>query len=149
MTGFFLPWHKKEKREGTVPMGQRRLYVYRPPKPLEDACFNCSKLPYVSLMNWKGTLRSFLQAVEKGKREEAMGYFSGKVAPAVDYSEVEGLLQDLQGYQCFAEENGRDMRTVTVARSNREGAVLSFRMVAEPDSYGKWKIFCIEKEGGE
>ena len=144
MTGFFLPWSKEKK--GIVKQGERKLYLPKESLSLEDACFDNRKPPYVSLPNPRGTLRSFLQAVEKGKKEEAMGYFSCKVASAVDYEEIEGLLKDIKEYHCFAEENRDGIRTVSLAQKGREEEILSFRMIAEPDSYGKWKIFCIEKE---
>jgi hypothetical protein len=96
------------------------------------------------------TLRSFLQAVESGKKDEAMGYFSSKIAEVVDYEELEGYLKDLKEYYCFAEDEGKGIRRVSVAKKNhKDEEIFSFRMVAEPDSFGKWKIFSIEREGKE
>ena len=88
--------------------------------------------------------------VENGKKEEAMSYFSTKVAEVVDYEELEGYLKDLKEYYCFAEDEGKGIRRVSVAKKNKKDEeIFSFRMVAEPDSFGKWKIFSIEREGKE
>ena len=146
MTGFFLPW-KEEHRQ--VKQGVKKLHLPKETVSLEDAAFDTRKPAYVSLPNPRGTLRSFLQAVGSGKKDEAMGYFSSKVAEVVDYEEMEGFLKDLKEYHCFPEEEGNGIRRVSVAGKNTEGEIFSFRMVAEPDAYGKWKIFSIEREGKE
>ena len=146
MTGFFLPWNENNRQ---LKRGEKKLHLPKGTFSLEDAVFDNRKPAYVSLPNPRGTLRSFLQAVESGKKEEAMGYFSSRVAEAVDYEEMECFLKDLQEYHCFADESINGIRTVSVTKNSKDGEIFSFRMVAEPDSYGKWKIFSIEKEGKE
>ncbi len=146
MTGFFLPWNEKNRQ---LKRGEKKLHLPKGTFSLEDAVFDNRKPAYVSLPNPRGTLRSFLQAVESGKKEEAMGYFSSSVSEAVDYEEMEGFLKDLKEYYCFADESRNGIRTVSVTKNSKDGEIFSFRMVAEPDSYGKWKIFSIEKEGKE
>lgn len=146
MTGFFLPWNENSRQ---LKRGEKKLHLPKGTFSLEDAVFDNRKPAYVSLPNPRGTLRSFLRAVESGKKEEAMGYFSSRVAEAVDYEEMEGFLKDLKEYHCFADESRNGIRTVSVTGNQKDGEIFSFRMVAEPDSYGKWKIFSIEKEGKE
>lgn len=146
MTGFFLPWNETSRQ---LKRSEKKLHLPKGTFSLEDAAFDNRKPAYVSLPNPRGTLRSFLQAVESGKKEEAMGYFSSRVAEAVDYEEMEGFLKDLKEYHCFADESRNGIRTVSVTGNQKDGEIFSFRMVAEPDSYGKWKIFSIEKEGKE
>ena len=34
-------------------------------------------------------------------------------------------------------------------KNHKDEEIFSFRMVAEPDSFGKWKIFSFEREGKE
>ena len=77
MKGFFLPWNEREKQ---VKRGEKKLYLPKETLSLTDAAFDTHKPAYVSLPNPRGTLRSFLQAVESGKKDEAMGYFSERVA---------------------------------------------------------------------
>lgn len=147
MTGFFLPWNEKNKQ---VKRGARKLYLPRETCSLEDAAFDLTRPACISLPNPRGTLRSFLQAVGSGKKDEAMGYFSSKIAEVVDYEELEGYLKDLKEYHCFAEDEGKGIRRVSVAKKNqKDEEVFSFRMVAEPNAFGKWKIFSIEREGKE
>ena len=58
--------------------------------------------------------------------------------------------KDLKEYYCFAEDEGKGVRRVSVAKKNKQdGEIFFFRMVSEPDSCGKWKIFSIEREGKE
>lgn len=150
MTGFFLPWSQPWKEPNRqLKRGEKKLHLPKGTFSLEDAVFDNRKPAFVSLPNPRGTLRSFLHAVENGKKEEAMGYFSSRVAEAVDYEEMEGFLKELKAYHCFSEESVGGVRTIAVAGEEQGGAVFSFRMVAEPDSYGKWKIFSIEREGKE
>ena len=89
MKGFFLPWNEREKQ---VKRGEKKLYLPKETLSLTDAAFDTHKPAYVSLPNPRGTLRSFLQAVENGKKDEAMGYFSERVAEVVDYEEMAGFL---------------------------------------------------------
>lgn len=146
MTGFFLPWSE----ERGLKKGEKKLHLPKRTVSLEDAVFDRRKPAYVSLPNPRGTLRSFLQAVEDGKRDEAMGFFSSQIAEAVDYEELEGYLKDLKEYHCFSEDEGKGIRRVSVAKKNKQDEeIFSFRMVAEPDAFGKWKIFSIEREGKE
>lgn len=147
MTGFFLPWNENNRQ---VKRGEKKLHLPKGTFSLEDAVFDNRKPAYVSLPNPRGTLRSFLQAVESGKKDEAMSYFSTKVAEVVDYEELEEYLKDLKEYYCFAEDEGKGVRRVSVAKkNNKDGEIFFFRMVSEPDSCGKWKIFSIEREGKE
>ena len=101
MKGFFLPWNEREKQ---VKWGEKKLYLPKETLSLTDAAFDTHKPAYVSLPNPRGTLRSFLQAVESGKKDEAMGYFSERVAEVVDYEEMAGFLKDLKEYHCFLED---------------------------------------------
>lgn len=103
MKGFFLPWNEREKQ---VKRGEKKLYLPKETLSLTDAAFDTHKPAYVSLPNPRGTLRSFLQAVESGKKDEAMGYFSERVAEVVDYEEMAGFLKDLKEYHCFLEDEG-------------------------------------------
>ena len=103
MKGFFLPWNEREKQ---VKRGEKKLYLPKETLSLTDAAFDTHKPAYVSLPNPRGTLRSFLQAVENGKKDEAMGYFSERVAEVVDYEEMAGFLKDLKEYHCFLEDEG-------------------------------------------
>ena len=89
MKGFFLPWNEREKQ---VKRGEKKLYLPKETLSLTDAAFDTHKPAYVSLPNPRGTLRSFLQAVESGKKDEAMGYFSERVAEVVDYEEMAGFI---------------------------------------------------------
>ena len=147
MKGFFLPWNEREKQ---VKWGEKKLYLPKETLSLTDAAFDTHKPAYVSLPNPRGTLRSFLQAVESGKKDEARGYFSERVAEVVDYEEMAGFLKDLKEYHCFLEDEGAGIRRVSVAKkSKKDREVFAFRMVAEPNAFGTWKIFSIEREGKE
>ena len=142
MTGFFLPWNGR--RKSAVRLMELKLYLPKNGFSFEDSCFNSSKTPYVSLPNPRGTLRSFLRAVETGRREEALGYFSRSVAAVVDIEEVETLFRDMGRYICFPTEAAGRKRTLSIVGGGAE--IYCFRMIEEPDSFGKWKIYSIEKE---
>ena len=70
--------------------------------------------------------------------------------PCQTHEEVAGFLKDLKEYHCFLEDEGAGIRRVSVAKkSKKDREVFAFRMVAEPNAFGTWKIFSIEREGKE
>lgn len=68
-----MPWNEREKQ---VKRERKSSICQKETLSLTVAAFDTHKPAYVSLPNPRGTLRSFLQAVESGKKDEAMGYFS-------------------------------------------------------------------------
>ena len=140
MKGFFLPWNEREKQ---VKRGEKKLYLPKETLSLTDAAFDTHKPAYVSLPNPRGTLRSFLQAVESGKKDEAMGYFSERVAEVVDYEEMAGFLKDLKEYHCFLEDEGAGIRRVSVAKkAKRTERCLPFAWWRSqtPSAHGKFSV---------
>ena len=110
---------------------------------MEDMCFHRVKSPFMSLPNPRGTVRFFLHAVESGKKEEALGYLAHSVAEMVDFEEMKTMLGVCQGYHFFSDEEKSGVRRVTLAGSEEETILID--MLAEPNDFGKWKIFRIEK----
>ena len=62
-----------------------------------------------------------------------------------DLEEIKGVFAHAEKYRFFVKETGERMRTLSLAAAG-EKEVISVGMVAEPDDFGKWKIYCIEKE---
>ena len=66
----------------------------------------------------------------------------------MDYEEVAGFLKDLKEYHCFLEDEGAGIRRVSVAKkSKKDREVFAFRMVAEPNAFGTWKISVSRERG--
>ena len=102
------------------------------------------KSPFFSLVSPKGTLLAFLHALKQEGTEEARGYLSSAISGA-DLEEIKGVFAHAEKYRFFVKETGECMRTLSLAAAG-EKEVISVGMVAEPDDFGKWKIYCIEKE---
>ena len=111
---------------------------------LEDAVLSARKSPFFSLVSPKGTLLAFLHALKQEGTEEARGYLSSAISGA-DLEEIKGVFAHAEKYRFFVKETGERMRTLSLAAAG-EKEVISVGMVAEPDDFGKWKIYCIEKE---
>ncbi|WP_313528661.1 hypothetical protein [Anaerotignum sp.] len=142
---FFLPWEGSQSSE---PKKDRRLFLPKGSFPLEDLCFNTVSSPYFSLPNPSGTVRSFLSALEKDCEDEAMGYLSNTVATMADLEGIKKLFGEKKELHFFSDDILNEIRTVSLACRGEQGKteVISVRMVAEPNHFGKWKIYCIEKE---
>lgn len=142
---FFLPWRETQH---VAAFKEKRLMMPRRNFPVEDACIFNGHTPYFSLPNPSGTVRSFLSALGAEDEEEALGFLSAEVSPLADLDQVKALFEKIKEYHFISDEAYHDVRTVSLACGNHEGEteMISLRMVAEPNRYGKWKIYCIEKE---
>ena len=129
-------------------MGYKKLNLPKRNFVLEDSCFNSTKSPFMSLPNPSGTVRSFLSALQKERHDEVMGYFSQSVAAIADIDEIKDLFLVEGKYHFFSDEELNGTRTVALATSDRadQTQVIFVHMISEPDAYGKWKIYSIEKE---
>ena len=139
---FFLSWNGKPMPK---PQGRKLfLPVNHKAFRLEDAVLSARKSPFFSLVSPKGTLLAFLHALKQEGTEEARGYLSSAISGA-DLEEIKGVFAHAEKYRFFVKEAGERMRTLSLAAVG-EKEVISVGMVAEPDDFGKWKIYCIEKE---
>lgn len=141
----FLPWEGDQKKE---PKKDRRLFLPKRRFPLEDLCFHTTGSPYFSLPNPSGTVRSFLSALEKDRQDEAKEYLSTSVAAVADLEDIKKLFAEKKEFHFFSDDILNEIRTVSLACRSDQGKteVISVHMVAEPNRFGKWKIYCIEKE---
>ncbi|WMI81139.1 hypothetical protein [Anaerotignum sp. MB30-C6] len=141
----FLPWEGSQEME---PRKDRKVFLPKRRFPLEDLCFKTIGSPYFSLPNPSGTVRSFLRALEKDHEDEAMGYLSNTVASVADLDGIKKLFGEKKELLFFSDDILNEIRTVSLACQCEEGKteVIFVRMVSEPDHYGKWKIYSIEKE---
>ena len=142
---FFLPWEGNQKEE---PKKDRKVFLPKRRFPLEDLCFKTISSPYFSLPNPSGTVRSFLKALENDCHDEARGYLSTSVATVADLEDIKKLFVEKKELLFFSDDILNEIRTVSLACRCSKGKteVISVHMVAEPDHFGKWKIYCIEKE---
>lgn len=126
----------------------KRIVMPRDARQLEDAAFHSIHAPFMSLPNPSGTVESFIEALRQEDEDEALGYLSQTVMEMADLDEMKRLFCTEGKYHFFSEDAGSGIRTVALATSNRSDSteVIFVRMVAEPDDYGKWKIYSVEKE---
>jgi hypothetical protein len=141
----FLPWEGTEKEK---PNKDRKLFLPKGRFPLEDSCFKTIGGPFFSLPNPSGILRSFINALEKDCQDEAMGYLSASAAAMADFDGIKHFFGERKPLHFFSDDVMNEIRTVALTCKNDEGMteVISVQMVAEPNSFGKWKINYIEKE---
>ena len=139
---FFLPWHQRKQEYKTkklyLPAVRRRFAV-------ETAALRCVKQPYFSISDTRGTVLAFLQALQSNRTEEARGYLSRTVENGADMEQIRKFFSSEGSYCLFLEEKGERTRTVSLACADRREMIF-LRLVTEPDDYGRWKIYEIEKE---
>lgn len=141
---FFLPWNQKRTK---INYPNQKLYlpVCQKKYHLESGTFNSQKKPFFSLADSKGTVKAFLDALQKDRTEEAKGYLSRSVAGGADMEEIRRFFSAGNSYCFFTEEKSEKVRTVFLA-SSQQKEMIFLRLVTEPDEYGRWKIYEIEKE---
>ena len=139
---YFLPWHQR-KQEYKI----KKLYLpaVRRRFAIETAALRCVKQPYFSLSDTRGTVMAFLEKKKKNRTEEARGYLSRAVGNGADMEQIQKFFSSEGSYCLFLEEKGERTRTVSLACADRREMIF-LRLVTEPDDYGRWKIYEIEKE---
>ena len=144
---FFLPW------EGIVAqklVPSQKIFTPKGINPLffaYDDIHNLNK-PFLSIPNPSGTVKFFLEALHKKADEEAIGYISHTLWNIVNLEELRDIFRDVRQYQCFVGWEKKGIRIVSLAVKNDGGKtdIISLKMVEEPNVFGKWKIYYIEKE---
>ncbi len=120
--------------------------------PLAASAFdrnrNTEQKPFFSMLNQSGTLKFFVDALEKKNEEEARRYLSKMVAGSVNLEEAYELFHSKNKYKylfSFQEEKRSKVSTISIAIGKNE-EIVHVKMVEEPDNHGIWKIIRIEKE---
>jgi len=106
--------------------------------------------PFFSILSENGTVKLFLDAVAHDT-EEAACFISKNCIKAIDLFELKSSF-DGGGFKYLypvEENNIGNCRTDTVLLINKKSkqkTVLRLYMVREPDQFGQWKIFNVERE---
>ena len=106
------------------------------------------KKPFFSMLSQSGTLKFFVDALEKRNETEARRYLSKMVAGSVNLEEAYELFHSKNQYKylfSFRQEKKSGVSTVSIAIGKNE-EIVHVKMVEEPDNHGIWKIIRIEKE---
>jgi len=145
--GFFIPWDDIAF-QGLAPI--QKVYTPKDSSPLfftYDDIHNLKK-PFLSIPNPRGTVKLFLDALHKNADEEAIGYISHTLWNLVSMEDLREIFEDVRQYQCFVGLENKGMRMVSLAVKADGGKtdIISMKMVEEPNVFGKWKIYHIEKE---
>jgi len=106
--------------------------------------------PFFNILADNGTVKLFLDAVAHNM-EEAVCFISKNCVKSIDLFELKSSF-DGGGFKYLypIEENSRgNCKTNTVLLINnksKQKTVLRLYMVREPDQFGQWKIFNVERE---
>ncbi len=144
---FFLSWRKRPKA-----VKRKKQYLYFPtflaaqkPPSLCDGSLSLLNNNGFSFCNARGTAQAFLQALLGNEMEKAKHYFSHSVNENVDMERLRDLLAPKVGKCLFVEKKKGKYQTVSLAFVEKR-ELISFHMAEEPNEFGKWKIYGIEKE---
>lgn len=106
------------------------------------------KDPFLKIPNESGTVRLFIEALNKNAEEEARKYLSKVIASNVDLSDAYHLFGPKKKYTClkkFSFSHLYQSSTVLIAVGNNE-EIVQVKVVKEPDNDGVWKILEIRKD---
>jgi len=106
--------------------------------------------PFFNILTENSTVKLFLDAVAHNT-EEAACFISKNCIKTIDLSELKDSFEN-GGFKYLypiEENNMGNCRTNTVLLINnnsKQKTVLRLYMVREPDQFGQWKIFNVERE---
>lgn len=136
------------KREKAV----KNIFIHRGKTDIGNRiCIPDKNKPFFSIPNANGTVKSFLEALNNNYIDEAMGYISKNVISPINFSDIYSIFEGVKSYKCLISvtKNTSLLKQVSIAvkkSSKNRIEIINLKMVNEPDSFGKWKIYQIEKE---
>jgi hypothetical protein len=104
--------------------------------------------PFFHITTERSAVKLFLDAVSRSA-EEASCFLSKKCLKNIDLSELKNCFDGGYKYLTKGVEIAGNCRTDIVLAFNKthnEKSVLRLYMVREPDQFGQWKIFNVERE---
>ena len=107
--------------------------------------------PFIKVVNDTGTVNLFFDAIVKKDLDDAKAYVSKKFIDVIDLAELKEVIgtKKICKYVAMAEynEGKTHFRTNSVILvENGISSLVHVHLIQEPDHFGKWKIFGIEKE---
>lgn len=113
-----------------------------------------TKKPFFSFFKDEGVVQSFLDAVKKQPIDDAKIYLSKrfKAGSLMDLNELKRLLDDYGRYKYLhnsvsaADYENFRINSVLIMNNEYKNSILHLYLIKEPDKYGNWKIYGIERE---
>lgn len=137
----FLPLRTIEKGV-TIPLQETAFQ-----KPCQDIQREKGN-PFFSITNEQSTVKHFLEAVTSSDAESARAYISKSFIGEIDLTELRNTLEIFENYKFLGQPHlpGKSYTGSVLMFNKNRNSILKLHMVQEPDSYGNWKIYGIEKE---
>ena len=114
--------------------------------------FRIKGKPYFNILTENSTVKLFLDAVAHNT-EEAAYFISKNCVKSIDLNELKSTFDDGGFKYLFSLEDSSNShgncRTNTVLLFNnksKQNTILHLYMIREPDQFGQWKIFNVERE---
>ena len=141
---FFIPW-KNDFSFGEKNIAVKLNHSYKH----HQFYFNSnSNRPYISLVNDNSIPKAFIDAVIKKDFDDAMSYISrfnifvDRETIINDFNKVKSY-NYIPVYKNFCKN--KKVNSVMVSENDKK-VILHFYLINEPDFFGNWKIYRIEKE---
>lgn len=112
------------------------------------------KRPFFNIFKDEGVVQNFLEAVKKQQIDDAKIYLSKrfKAGNLMNLDELKNLLDDYGKYKYLRNnvsatdyENFR-INSILIMNNEYKNSILHLYLIKEPDKYGNWKIYGIERE---
>ena len=111
------------------------------------------KKPFFKMIDDAGTTDFFIDAIMKGRVYDAENYLSKVFCCDTDWDKVKKIFKDAEYYKQLTSVKKNnfslyEVRSVMIKnKENKKSEIIHFYMVKEPDSFSRWKIYKITKEG--
>ena len=111
--------------------------------------------PFFSVLDDDKTIKLFLDALANNRYEDAKAYISKRCSYEFDFQELSNFFDRTDNYKCLlnmpfskAPKNCKikSLLVMKTINNSKENSIIHLQMIEEPDKFGKWKIYGIEKE---
>ena len=108
--------------------------------------------PFFAFLNEDSTVKLFIDAVSGESPEEALAFISKSYVKHIDLLEIKNVLNHGLEYKYLVkaeiDKKNLNLKTNSVLIINKDtrNSVMHMHLVREPDVFGNWKIYGIERE---
>lgn len=150
---FFIPWHEnftRGKEYRALAGNTQHSYKYDYFGITTGENVKWWNKPYFAITNERSTVKFFLDAVLDGRDEKEAAVYVSKDSK-MKMEDVRKIFSGVRRfeYACkLKEDKLPDFSTVTICTAmdgNGKKPLIHVKMIFEPNRYGRWKIYKIEK----
>ncbi len=149
---FFVPWEKKFVDSNDYQfIKQEKLHQYKNKNFhfYKTENFDWCNKPFFAVANENCVINGFLAAIKNCSIDEAKTYVSKNFVSSIDFEGLKNIFDSESEYKYLINlpfEDQKNKLTNSILVGGNKTNIVHVHMIHEPDRYGRWKIYNIEKE---